>query len=53
MEEHLYEWKYTLESKAMKVSHIFVSERETGQKMKMQGVEMVKVDEFNYLGSTI
>lgn len=53
MDEHLYELKYTLESRAMKVSHIFVSERETGQKMKMQGVEMVKVNKFKYLGSTI
>lgn len=30
-----------------------VNKSETGGKVKMQGAEVVKVDEFKYLGSTI
>ncbi|KAL7854724.1 hypothetical protein SRHO_G00169140 [Serrasalmus rhombeus] len=44
-----------MERRGMKVSrdkmeYMCVNEREAGGKVKMQGVEVVKVDDFKYLG---
>uniref|UniRef100_A0A3B4DPZ4 ribonuclease H n=1 Tax=Pygocentrus nattereri TaxID=42514 RepID=A0A3B4DPZ4_PYGNA len=58
VEENLERWRFALERRGMKVSrdkteYMCVNEREAGGKVKMQGVEVVKVDDFKYLGSTI
>ncbi|MBN3290172.1 LORF2 protein, partial [Polypterus senegalus] len=58
VEETLERWRYALERKGMKVSrnkteYMCVNERAVRGMVRMQGVELVKVDEFKYLGSTI
>eukprot|EP00064_Thunnus_orientalis_P000136 superscaffoldBa00000006_g136 len=58
VEESLEMWRYALERRGMKVSwskmeYMCVNWREDSRMMRMQGVEVVKVDEFEYLGSTI
>lgn len=53
MEDSLKRWKYALERRRMKEEvtvSMFANERETGGSVKMQGVEVLQVDEFKYLG---
>ncbi|XP_051788831.1 uncharacterized protein LOC127529414 [Erpetoichthys calabaricus] len=58
VKETLERWGYALERRGMKVSrnkteYMCVNEREVSGMVSMQGVELVKVDEFKYLGSTV
>lgn len=58
VEENLERWRFALERRGMKVSrdkaeYMCVNDREPGGKVEMQGVEVLKVDDFRYLGSTI
>lgn len=58
VEESLERWRYTLERRGMKLirskmEYMCVNGREDGGMVRMQGVEMAKVDEFKYLGSTV
>ena len=58
VEESLEQWRYALERRGMKVSrskteYMCLNGREDGGTVQMQGVEVSKVDEFKYLGSTI
>ena len=60
VEEKLESWRYALERRGMKVNrrkteYMCVNERQdTGSgTVKMQGVEVAKVDDFKYLGSTL
>ncbi|XP_051790978.1 uncharacterized protein LOC127529870 [Erpetoichthys calabaricus] len=58
VEETLERWRTALERRGMKVSRnktefMCVNEREVSGMVRMQGVELVKVDEFKYLGSTV
>lgn len=58
VEENLERWRYELERRGMKVNrskteYLCVNGREDGGMVRMQGVEVVKVDEFKYLGSTV
>lgn len=48
LNEHSERWRYALE-KRNEVSK-FVNEREACGKVNMEWVELVKVDEFKYLG---
>ncbi|KAJ8375265.1 hypothetical protein SKAU_G00058450 [Synaphobranchus kaupii] len=57
VEESLEKWRYALERRGMKVSrskteYMCVNGRED-EGVRMQGVEVAKVDEFKYLGSTV
>ncbi|KAJ8381504.1 hypothetical protein SKAU_G00022820 [Synaphobranchus kaupii] len=58
VEENLERWRYELERRAMKVNrskteYLCVNGREDGGMVRMQGVEVARVDEFKYLGSTV
>ncbi|XP_065674134.1 uncharacterized protein LOC136091078 [Hydra vulgaris] len=55
VEVNLERWMYALESRGMKVSrskteYMCVNERADGGQVQFQGVDLVKVDEFTYLG---
>ena len=57
-EASLERWRYALERRGMIVSrskteYMCVNEREGGGMVRLQGVEVVKVDGFKYLGSTV
>ena len=58
VEENLERWRYALERRGMKVSrtkteYMCMNERKGNGMVRMQGVGLVKVDEFKYLGSTV
>ncbi|XP_065671877.1 uncharacterized protein LOC136089732 [Hydra vulgaris] len=58
VEVNLERWRYALESRGMKVSrskteYMCVDERADGGQFQLQGVDLVKVDEFTYLGSRV
>ena len=58
VEVSLERWRDALERRGMKVSrskteYMCVNERGEGNTMQMQGVEVAKVHEFKYLGSTV
>ena len=58
VEENLEKWRYALERRGMRVSrskteYMCVNGRDDGGGVKMQGVEVPKVEEFKYLGSTV
>ncbi|XP_051781188.1 uncharacterized protein LOC127527216, partial [Erpetoichthys calabaricus] len=58
VEETLERWRYALERRGMKVSrnkteYMCVNEREVSGMVRMQGVELAKVDEFKYVISTV
>ncbi|GLD52571.1 myosin-IIIa-like protein [Lates japonicus] len=58
VEENLERWRYALERRGMKVSHskteyMCVNERDPRGKVRLQGVEIMKVEDFKYLGSTV
>ena len=57
VERSLERWRYTLERRGIKVSrskteYMCVNERGDGEKVLLQGVEVPKVKEFRYLGSS-
>ena len=57
-EANLERWRYALERKEMKVStskteYMCISEKGDNGTVRLQGAEVVKVDEFKYLGSTV
>ncbi|KAK3530996.1 hypothetical protein QTP70_007852 [Hemibagrus guttatus] len=57
-EENLERWRFALERTGMKVSrskieYICVNEREGSGTVRLQGEEVMKVQEFKYLGSTV
>ena len=57
VEENLERWRYALERRGMKVSrsmteYMCVNKRNPSGTMRLQGVEVKKVDDFKYLGST-
>ncbi|XP_065642491.1 uncharacterized protein LOC136074118 [Hydra vulgaris] len=58
VEVHLERWRYALESRGMKVSrskteYMCVNEKADGGQVQLQVVDLVKVDEFTYLGSRV
>ena len=58
VEEKLESWRYALERRGMKVNrrkteHMCVNERQVNGTVKMQGEEVVNVEDFKYLGSTV
>ena len=58
VEENLEKWRHALERRGMRVSrskteYMCVNGRDDGGGVKMQGVEVPKVEEFKYLGSTV
>ncbi|XP_058483140.1 uncharacterized protein LOC131458247 [Solea solea] len=58
VEEKLKRCRYALERRGMKVSHskteyMCVNERNPSGTMRLQGVEIKKVEDFKYLGSTV
>ncbi|KAK3515812.1 hypothetical protein QTP70_034025, partial [Hemibagrus guttatus] len=58
VEENLEMWRLALERRGMKVSrskteYMCVNEREGSGKVRLQGEEVKKVQEFKYLGSTV
>ena len=58
VEENLERCRYALERRGMRVSrseteYMCVNEMEGGGNMRLQGVEVAKVNEFKYLGSTV
>ncbi|KAG2462952.1 YSM6 protein, partial [Polypterus senegalus] len=58
VEETLERQRYALERRGMKVSrnkteYMCINEREVSGMVRMQGVELAKVDEFKYLESTV
>ncbi|XP_065658457.1 uncharacterized protein LOC136082969 [Hydra vulgaris] len=58
VEVNLERWRYALESRGMKVSrskteYMCVNERADGGQVQLQGVDLVKVDKFTYLGSRV
>ncbi|KAI5095993.1 sushi, von Willebrand factor type A, EGF and pentraxin domain-containing protein 1 isoform X4 [Silurus meridionalis] len=58
VEKSLKRWRYMLERRGMKVSrsnteYMCVNEREGSGVVRLQGEEVVKVDEFRNLGSTV
>ncbi|MCJ8737270.1 hypothetical protein PDJAM_G00021940 [Pangasius djambal] len=58
VEENLERWRFALERRGMKVSrskteYMRVNEREGSGTVRLQGVEVKKVQEFKYLGSTV
>ena len=57
-EANLARWRYALERRGMKVSrskreYMCVNEKGDSGTVRLQGTEVVKVDEFKYLGSTV
>ncbi|KAK3570621.1 hypothetical protein QTP86_023816, partial [Hemibagrus guttatus] len=58
VEENLERWRFVLERRGMKVSrskteYMCVNEREGSGTVRLQGEEVKKVQEFQYLGSTV
>ena len=58
VEENLERWRYALERRGMKVSrskteYMCVNERNSGGTVRLQGVEIKKLEDFRYLGSTV
>ena len=58
VEAILERWRYALARRGMRVSrskteYMCVNEMEGGGTMRLQGVEVAKVNEFKYLGSTV
>ncbi|KAK3548948.1 hypothetical protein QTP70_021670, partial [Hemibagrus guttatus] len=58
VEENLERWRFALERRGMKVSrskteYMCVNEREGSGTVRLQGEEVKKVQEFQYLGSTV
>ncbi|KAK3518092.1 hypothetical protein QTP70_033311 [Hemibagrus guttatus] len=58
VEENLVRWRFAQERKGMKVScskteYMCVNEREGSGTVRLQGEEVKKVQEFQYLGSTV
>ena len=58
VEKSLERWRYALERRGMKVSrskteYMCVNEREGSGVVRLHGEEVVKVEEFKYLGSTV
>ncbi|XP_065665589.1 uncharacterized protein LOC136087013 [Hydra vulgaris] len=58
VEVNLERWRYALESRGMKLSrskieYMCVNERAGDGQVQLQGVDLVKVDEFTYLGSRV
>ncbi|KAK4307254.1 hypothetical protein Pmani_020967 [Petrolisthes manimaculis] len=58
VEVELERWRYALERRGTKVSrskteYLAVNVREGGGAVRLQGVEVAKVNEFKYLGSTV
>ncbi|XP_051787950.1 uncharacterized protein LOC127529167 [Erpetoichthys calabaricus] len=58
VEETLERWRYALGRRGMKVNrnkteYMCVNEQEVSGMVRMQEVELAKVDEFKYLGSTV
>lgn len=58
LEENLERWRFALERRGMKVSrskteYMCINERESSGMVRLQGAEVVKVQEFKYLGSTV
>eukprot|EP00064_Thunnus_orientalis_P007345 superscaffoldBa00000808_g7365 len=57
VEEGLERQRYRVERRGMKVSrrieYMYVNGKEDSGMVRMQGVEVAKVDEFKYLGSTV
>lgn len=58
VEASLESWRYALERRGMKVSrnkteYMCANERGDGNVLQMQGIEVTKVDQFKYLGSTV
>lgn len=58
VEESLERWRHALERRGIKVSgskteYMCVDEREMGVTIKLEGVVIVKIDEFKYLESPI
>ncbi|KAK3554690.1 hypothetical protein QTP70_032660 [Hemibagrus guttatus] len=58
VEENLERWRFVLERRGMKVSrskteYMYVNEREGSGTVRLQGEEVKKVQEFQYLGSTV
>ena len=58
VERGLERWRYALDRRGMKVSRsktecMCVNERGDGEMVLLQGVEVPKVKEFSYLGSTV
>lgn len=46
-------WKKVWRGDEVKTEYMCVNERETGVAMTLQGLEVVNVDDFEYLGLTI
>ena len=58
VEEKLERWRFALERRGMKVSrskteYMCVNEREPSGRVRLQGEEIKKVEDFKYLGSTV
>ena len=58
VEEKLERWRFALERRGMKVSHskteyMCVNERDTSGRVRLQGEEIKKVEDFKYLGTTV
>ncbi len=58
MEEKLEWWRFALERRGMKVSrskteYMCVNERDPSGRVRLQGEEIKKVEDFKYLGSTV
>ncbi|KAF7655639.1 hypothetical protein LDENG_00052670, partial [Lucifuga dentata] len=58
VEENLERWRYALERRGMKVSrskteYMAVNERDSSGMVRLQGIEIKKVEDFKYLGSTV
>ncbi|XP_065664573.1 uncharacterized protein LOC136086217 [Hydra vulgaris] len=58
VEVNLERWRYAQEGRGMKVSrskteYMCVNERADGGQVQLQGVDLVKVDKFTYLGSRV
>ncbi|XP_065675782.1 uncharacterized protein LOC136091989 [Hydra vulgaris] len=58
VEVNLERWRHALESRGMKVSrskteYMCVNERVNNGQVQLQGVDLLKVDKFTYLGSRV
>ena len=58
VEAELERWRHALERRGMKISrskteYLAVNAGENGDPVRLQGVEVARVDEFKYLGSTV
>ncbi|XP_061622279.1 uncharacterized protein LOC133474503, partial [Phyllopteryx taeniolatus] len=58
LEEQLERWRHALERRGMKISrskteYMCMNERGGGGRMRLQGEEMARVEDFKYLGSTV